>query len=245
MAKRSVLIVDRDQSALADMLEEFFEDTESLPDKCSDTQEVRSLISKNQYTHFFIHPELMTQALAQALKVQRQTLPDVSVFALAPKESCPNGFDYDFVLSGADSMSQFQKNVLSHLAFPDKLKVLVVDDEPEIGSMIQDFLERRVDPAFEVKHARDGQAGIDLYESFKPDILILDIKMPIKDGREVFREIQTKHGGVPTIVFFDAVAGHEISEMRDHGNPVIIEKGAPQSSLPELMQLIKKMYFFS
>lgn len=244
MAKRSVLILDDQESPLTDITEEFFEDTLSVPDKTADPGEARSLILKKQYSHFFINPKLINKTLAQALRVLRQTVPETFFYAFGDVDSGMEPFTYDHILN-AESMSDFQKQVLNPLVFPEKLKVLVVDDEAEIGRMIQDFLERRVKPAFEVRHAQDGQAGIDSFAEFRPDVLILDIKMPVKDGREVYQEVHQRHGGAPTIVFFDAVAGHEISEMRQFGKPVIVEKGAPQSALPELLQTIKKIHYFS
>ena len=68
--------------------------------------------------------------------------------------------------------------------------------------------------------------------------------MPLLDGREVYREMRKKNINVPTIVFFDAVFGDELAEMRRYGKPAVIEKGAPQSALPELLELVKKMWFF-
>lgn len=244
MAKRSVLILDHQDSPLTDITREFFEDTLSIPDQTADINEARSLILKNPYTHFFINPSLMNKTLAQALNVLRQTSSDTFFYSFGSVENGNEPFHYDHILSNAE-MTDFQKQVLNPLVFPEKLKVLVVDDEIEIGRMIQDFLERRIKPAFEVRHAQDGQAGVDCFAEFRPDVMILDIKMPVKDGREVYQEVSERFGSVPTIIFFDAVAGHEISEMRRFGKPVIVEKGAPQSALPELMQMIKKINYFS
>jgi DNA-binding NarL/FixJ family response regulator len=48
--------------------------------------------------------------------------------------------------------------------------------------------------------ARDGQEAIDLTESLRPDVLILDISMPVVDGYEVFRRIRKQGIGVKVVV---------------------------------------------
>jgi len=75
--------------------------------------------------------------------------------------------------------------------------------------------------------------------------MILDIKMPIKDGRDVYRELHEKNIHIPTIVFFDAISSEELAEMRRYGKPAVVEKGAPASAMPELMEMVKKVRFFS
>lgn len=66
-------------------------------------------------------------------------------------------------------------------------KIVVIDDERQIADIIKFNLEKE---GYEVKTANDGQAGIDLVQSWSPDLAILDIMMPIKDGFEVLKEIR-------------------------------------------------------
>ena len=66
-------------------------------------------------------------------------------------------------------------------------KIVVIDDEKQIADIIKFNLEKE---GYEVKTANDGQAGIDLVQSWNPDLAILDIMMPIKDGFEVLKEIR-------------------------------------------------------
>ncbi len=111
--------------------------------------------------------------------------------------------------------------------------------------MIQDFFERRVAPSFNVGYAVNGQEALDKIAGQCPDVMILDIKMPVKDGRDVYRELSRKNIHIPTIVFFDAISGDELAEMRRYGNPAVVEKGSPASAMPQLMETVKKVRFFS
>lgn len=69
-------------------------------------------------------------------------------------------------------------------------KILVVDDESQIADIIKFNLEKE---GYEVQTANDGGEGIKQVELFKPDLAILDIMMPVKDGFEVLKEIRKKY----------------------------------------------------
>jgi DNA-binding response OmpR family regulator len=69
----------------------------------------------------------------------------------------------------------------------EKAKILVVDDDPDILRAITRVLESR---QYKVVTAADGDAGLDCLRSEKPDLLILDLLMPKRDGFAVVREIK-------------------------------------------------------
>jgi len=68
-----------------------------------------------------------------------------------------------------------------------KKSVLVVDDQPHIVRLIQVNLEKE---GFEVTTAGDGVEGLQKLRELTPDLVILDVIMPRKDGFEVLREIK-------------------------------------------------------
>ena len=69
-----------------------------------------------------------------------------------------------------------------------KKTVLVVDDQPHIVRLIQVNLEKE---GFQVATAADGVEGMDKARQLHPDLVILDVIMPRKDGFEVLREIKS------------------------------------------------------
>ncbi|MBA3051660.1 MAG: hypothetical protein CVU78_04680 [Elusimicrobia bacterium HGW-Elusimicrobia-2] len=73
-------------------------------------------------------------------------------------------------------------------------KVLIVEDEKDIAEIIKMSLEME---GFNAEIALDGLAGLEKIESFKPDIIILDIIMEGMDGMQ-FRKSMTKD--IPVIV---------------------------------------------
>ena len=65
--------------------------------------------------------------------------------------------------------------------------ILVVDDEPRIAEVVTDYLRR---DGFAVIGAADGVRAVDLFRSRRPDLVILDLGLPRRDGLEVAREIR-------------------------------------------------------
>ena len=91
-------------------------------------------------------------------------------------------------------------------------KILVIDDDVNICEMLKTHLENE---GYEVKIANDGVEGINYFKMYEPDLVLLDIVMPRKDGKEVCREIR-EIGAKPVIMItskgeiFDIVLGLEL-----------------------------------
>ena len=66
-------------------------------------------------------------------------------------------------------------------------KILVVDDDVNICEAIKLYL---VNEGYDVKTANDGDEGIKTFKTFEPDLVLLDIMMPKKDGKQTCREIR-------------------------------------------------------
>ena len=82
-------------------------------------------------------------------------------------------------------------------------KILVVDDEAQIIRVLRRSLMAH---AYEVRTASDGQAALDLFHDWNPDLVITDLSMPEMTGLELCREIR-KTSELPIIVL--SVKGEE------------------------------------
>ena len=69
-------------------------------------------------------------------------------------------------------------------------KILVVDDEKPISDIVKFNLEKE---GYEVVVAYDGEEALEQVEAHNPDLLILDLMLPKKDGLEVCREVRKTH----------------------------------------------------
>ena len=76
-------------------------------------------------------------------------------------------------------------------------KVLVIDDEEDILALMTDTLEEE---DYEVVTACNGAEGIEQFEKCRPDLVITDVKMPIKNGLEVLTEIKKISADVDVIL---------------------------------------------
>ncbi len=72
--------------------------------------------------------------------------------------------------------------------FNKKKKILVVEDEPDIQAGIKARLEL---DDFEVATASDGQEGVKAARAEKPDLIILDVMMPLLNGYDVLNLLKT------------------------------------------------------
>jgi DNA-binding response OmpR family regulator len=82
----------------------------------------------------------------------------------------------------------------------EKLKILLVEDDPNLGSLLQEYLDAK---GYETKLATDGKQGFDLFCKSTYDLILLDVMMPVKDGFTVAREIRVSNKTIP-IIFLTA-----------------------------------------
>lgn len=69
-----------------------------------------------------------------------------------------------------------------------KARLLVVDDEPDIRDMIRNHFELR---DYHVTTAKDGAEGLRAAGKERPDVVIMDVKMPTLDGDELLEKLHT------------------------------------------------------
>lgn len=92
------------------------------------------------------------------------------------------------------------------------LKVLVVDDDPNVKEIIRLYFERQL---IQYVEASDGTEALAAVEREKPDIVVLDVMMPVMDGYETCRELNKQYD-IPIIMLtakgdeFDRVLGLEL-----------------------------------
>ena len=90
-------------------------------------------------------------------------------------------------------------------------KILVVDDEPDLLKVVTFRLKKS---GYDIIEASDGQKAMDLIQEHRPHLILLDLRLPVMDGREVCRRVKAddrlKH--IP-IVLLTASAGGVNLEM--------------------------------
>jgi two-component system, OmpR family, alkaline phosphatase synthesis response regulator PhoP len=94
--------------------------------------------------------------------------------------------------------------------------VLVVDDQRDILGLIKLRLEQA---GYEVETASDGERALELVRDLRPNLVVLDVMLPIIDGREVTRRIRAdaRTAGIPVLLVSASVHEHEVQEGLDAG----------------------------
>lgn len=80
------------------------------------------------------------------------------------------------------------------------IKILYVEDEPFLGKIVKESLETR---EFSVQMVADGREVMSVFQQFNPDICVLDIMLPNRDGYSLAQEIRIQNPTIP-IIFLTA-----------------------------------------
>ncbi len=80
--------------------------------------------------------------------------------------------------------------------------VLVVDDDPDLRGLLRTMLELE---GLEVDEASDGKAALDAVQRHRPDLILLDMRMPVMDGWAFCRELD-RQGDRPKVIVLTAAA---------------------------------------
>jgi CheY-like chemotaxis protein len=91
-------------------------------------------------------------------------------------------------------------------------RVLLVEDNDFIRKMYLMKLGKADD--IEVLEAQDGPAALEIYQQHKPDLILLDIMMPLMSGLEVLEDLHKRGSKVPIIILSNVMS----SETRDIAN---------------------------
>lgn len=78
-------------------------------------------------------------------------------------------------------------------------RVLIVDDEPVIAELISASLATSPEP-LDVVQAGNGRAALEAVERTRPDLVLLDINMPVMDGMETLKRLRVLHPRLPVVM---------------------------------------------
>ena len=89
-------------------------------------------------------------------------------------------------------------------------KILLVDDEPDILEILSYNLEKE---GYEVRTAGNGEEGLNVAREYQPDLIVLDIMMPVMDGVEVCRRLRALPEFKHTVITFLTAREEDYSQI--------------------------------
>lgn len=116
-------------------------------------------------------------------------------------------------------------------------KILIVEDDPILLKTLREFLSAE---KFEVLCAADGEEGVRAAKSEKPDLILLDIILPKKDGYEVIKEIKSdpQVQNVPIILLTNLGGIHDVEKALKLGATTYLIKS--DYKLEEVVKKVKE-----
>ena len=89
-------------------------------------------------------------------------------------------------------------------------KILIVDDDPDISELLQYNLAKE---GYEVSQAENGREALQVATQFRPDIILMDVMMPVLDGIAACRQLRELADFRDTYIIFLTARGEEFSEV--------------------------------
>ncbi len=109
--------------------------------------------------------------------------------------------------------------------------ILVVEDDSAVLEVLETMLSGR----YRVIKATNGREAVNSYRMFKPDLVLMDIMMPVMDGIEATKEIKSRYPNAK-ILGITAFASQKGKEMLEAGALEIIEKPFTKKKLIETIE---------
>ncbi len=101
------------------------------------------------------------------------------------------------------------------------IKILLAEDEPALGQIVKESLETR---DFEVLFCQNGEEAYHTYQKEKPELLVLDVMMPKKDGFTLAKEIRSQDAHIPIIFLTAKSQTKDVVEGFEHGGNDYLKK---------------------
>lgn len=122
-----------------------------------------------------------------------------------------------------------------------KIKLLLVEDDAMLSEM---YVKKFVLENFEVLAARDGEEGLETALREKPDIVLLDLLMPKKDGMTMLKELRQDPWGktVPTIILTNLNANDKIIQEITENQPayyLMKTNAVPSEVVDKIKEVLK------
>src|SRR3977135_336948 len=121
-----------------------------------------------------------------------------------------------------------------------QIRIILADDHPVVRQGLATILKSQKDIKV-VGEAADGEEVCELYDQLSPDVLLLDLRMPKKDGLQVVAELMARRVSKPRIIVMTAFETEEdIRQALKAGVKAFLVKGAHPQQIREAVRRVAK-----
>jgi two-component system nitrate/nitrite response regulator NarL len=112
-------------------------------------------------------------------------------------------------------------------AHPDRARkrVLIVDDNPQVLQDLRLFLETPGE-LMVIGEASNGLEAIDLAQELKPEVIVMDLEMPVMNGYDAIRKIKSQTPSLRIVILSIQAGLEELQNARQSGADAFVAKGA-------------------
>lgn len=118
----------------------------------------------------------------------------------------------------------------------DKFEILLVDDQQDFIEPIAFWLESK---GYTVRMAFNGETALQLIEEKTPDIILLDINMPVMNGIETLRRLRVNHKTIPVIMI--TAESEHLPVLQDMGISGFFPKSGTLTQLEQLLDPVLRI----
>jgi DNA-binding NtrC family response regulator len=117
------------------------------------------------------------------------------------------------------------------------MRVLVVDDEPIVLKSCRLVIGAE---GWEMISSSSVAEALSVLERITPDLLLIDVKMPVHDGMVLMRHVREKHPGIPLVVMSGYATAETVREAEGLGAAVFLPKPFTPDELADTLRLVTK-----
>ena len=120
-----------------------------------------------------------------------------------------------------------------------KIRVLLADDHPVVRDGLAAILNLQADMQV-VAEAADGEEAITLYEQHRPDVMVLDLRMPRRDGVSVVQHVLDSHPGARILIMTTYDGDEDIFRCLSQGAKGYLLKDAPRTEILSAIRAVSQ-----
>ncbi len=101
------------------------------------------------------------------------------------------------------------------------MKILLIDDQPDVREFLSDFLTMK---GYEVLQAANGKQGLDLFHSEKPDVAVVDVEMPVMNGLQFSQKALESDKDFPILIITAYLQKYSKEDFESIGVKGVLQK---------------------